>query len=416
MSELRQHRNVLIAACAGVGFSIAAIPPFVLSVFAGPMTRELGWTLQQYQTAGLFIPVGVLIAAPLGGWLLDRYGARRVAMGGLAAFAASVAGFSLVTRDPWTFYAAMLILTLAAAGVLPTTWTRIVNGVFDRQRGIALGIALSGSGVFATFGPTLAQTVIDSSGWRVAWLVLAALPLLIALPLVTAFVRLPGELPKTAANEAAQAKPTGEPVATSSTTDTALTPRAITRSRRFWTMILSYGLVSLSLGGFNANLVPILASEGLPMADAARVAGTLGLSLIVGRLVAGALIDRFPSPRVAAGAFSLPMLGAILLMGDSPSTAMLIACVALMGFAAGAEYDILAFMTARFFGLQHYGKIYAAMLMPISVATSGGAVLFGRIRDTTGSFEAAWPVALVLCGLGAALQLTLGRDRPTPGG
>jgi MFS family permease len=178
-------------------------------------------------------------------------------------------------------------------------------------------------------------------------------------------------------------------------------------------MIVSYGLVSLALGGFNANLVPILASEGLAMSEAAGVAGTLGLSLIVGRLVAGALIDRFPSPRVAAGAFSLPMLGALLLMGDSPSTGMLIACVALMGFAAGAEYDILAFMTARFFGLEHYGKIYASMLMPISVATSAGAVVFGRVRDTTGSFEAAWPVVLVLCGIGAAMQLTLGPDRPT---
>jgi MFS family permease len=397
MSELRQHRNVLIAACAGVGFGIAAIPPFVLSVFAGPMTRELGWTLQQFQMAGLFIPVGVLVAAPLGGWLLDRFGARRVAMAGLAAFAASVAGFSLVTRDPWSFYIAMLVLTVAAAGVLPTTWTRIINGAFDRQRGLALGIALSGSGVFATFGPTLAQTMIDTVGWRTAWLALAALPLLIALPLVAAFVHTRVETP---ASKPAAIAP-------------GLAPRVVMRSRRFWTMIVSYGLVSLALGGFNANLVPILASEGLAMSEAAGVAGTLGLSLIVGRLVAGALIDRFPSPRVAAGAFSLPMLGALLLMGDSPSTGMLIACVALMGFAAGAEYDILAFMTARFFGLEHYGKIYASMLMPISVATSAGAVVFGRVRDTTGSFEAAWPVVLVLCGIGAAMQLTLGPDRPT---
>jgi MFS family permease len=254
--------------------------------------------------AGLFIPVGVLVAAPLGGWLLDRFGARRVAMAGLAAFAASVAGFSLVTRDPWSFYIAMLVLTVAAAGVLPTTWTRIINGAFDRQRGLALGIALSGSGVFATFGPTLAQTMIDTVGWRTAWLVLAALPLLIALPLVAAFVHTRVETP---ASKPAAIAP-------------GLAPRVVMRSRRFWTMIVSYGLVSLALGGFNANLVPILASEGLAMSEAAGVAGTLGLSLIVGRLVAGALIDRFPSPRVAAGAFSLPMLGALLLMGDSPST------------------------------------------------------------------------------------------------
>ncbi|NDB16134.1 MAG: MFS transporter, partial [Gammaproteobacteria bacterium] len=188
MSELVRHRQVLIAAAAGVGLSIAGIPTFVLSVFAGPMTRDLGWTLQQFQTGGLFIALGVLVAAPLGGWLLDRYGPRRVAMTGLLAFAAGIAGVSRVGAEPWTFYLAILMLTLLAAGVLPTTWTRIVNGSFDRQRGIALGIALSGSGIFATFGPGLAQAVIDTAGWRMAWLALAALPACVALPLVWAFV------------------------------------------------------------------------------------------------------------------------------------------------------------------------------------------------------------------------------------
>ena len=116
MQEILRHRQVLVAACAGVAFSIAAIPPFVLSVFAGPMTREFGWTLQQFQWATFAVPLGVLIAAPVGGWLLDRYGPRRVALVGLAAFGASVAGLALSTAEPWTFYLAMLVLSVAAAG------------------------------------------------------------------------------------------------------------------------------------------------------------------------------------------------------------------------------------------------------------------------------------------------------------
>ncbi|MEY4848644.1 MAG: hypothetical protein RLZZ36_1757 [Pseudomonadota bacterium] len=116
MQEILRHRQVLVAACAGVAFSIAAIPPFVLSVFAGPMTREFGWTLQQFQWATFAVPLGVLIAAPVGGWLLDRYGPRRVALVGLAAFGASVAGLALSTAEAWTFYLAMLVLSVAAAG------------------------------------------------------------------------------------------------------------------------------------------------------------------------------------------------------------------------------------------------------------------------------------------------------------
>ena len=394
MQEILRHRQVLVAACAGVAFSIAAIPPFVLSVFAGPMTREFGWTLQQFQWATFAVPLGVLIAAPVGGWLLDRYGPRRVALVGLAAFGASVAGLALSTAEAWTFYLAMLILSLAAAGVLPTTWTRIINGSFDRQRGLALGITLSGSGIFATFGPSLAQFVIDLAGWRVAWLVLAALPVCVALPLVAAFIRSP------------QATVRGEVNATQ-----GVTLASAVGSQRFWVMIASFGAVSFCLGGFNANLVPVLMAEGLGAAQAATLAGTLGLAMITGRIVAGLLVDRFWSPGVAAVAFSLPLLGAALLMGEGLSTGALMLCVALMGFAAGAEYDVLAFMTSRFFGLAHYGKIYATMLVPISIATSAGAVAFGRIRDASGSFEAAWPVVLVVCGIGAALQLALGRPQ-----
>ena len=394
MQEILRHRQVLVAACAGVAFSIAAIPPFVLSVFAGPMTREFGWTLQQFQWATLAVPLGVLIAAPVGGWLLDRYGPRRVALVGLAAFGASVAGLALSTAEAWTFYLAMLVLSLAAAGVLPTTWTRIINGSFDRQRGVALGITLSGSGIFATFGPSLAQFVIDLAGWRVAWFVLAALPVCVALPLVAAFIRSP------------QATVRGEVSATQ-----GVTLASAIGSQRFWVMIASFGAVSFCLGGFNANLVPVLMAEGLGAAQAATLAGTLGLAMITGRIVAGFLVDRFWSPGVAAVAFSLPLLGAALLMGEGLSTGALMLCVALMGFAAGAEYDVLAFMTSRFFGLAHYGKIYATMLVPISIATSAGAVAFGRIRDASGSFEAAWPVFLVVCGTGAALQLALGRPQ-----
>ncbi|MBU3673146.1 MAG: MFS transporter [Sinobacteraceae bacterium] len=412
MQEIIRHRQVLLAACAGVGLSIAAIPPFVLSVFAGPMARDFGWSLQQFQTVTLAVPLGVLIAAPLGGWLLDRYGSRRVALTGLAAFAASVAGLALSTANPWTFYMAMFVLSIAAAGVLPTTWTRIINGTFDRQRGLALGITLSGSGVFATFGPALAQWVIDAAGWRVAWIVLAALPLCIALPLVAAFIK----------PEGAAASPAGAPSVaprapshqSGEQSQGGLALGAALRSRRFWIMVASFGAVSFCLGGFNANLVPILISEGLTSAEAARLAGTLGVSLITGRLIAGVMIDRFWPPGVAAIAFSLPLLGAMVLMGDSLTPTMLVLCVALMGFAAGAEYDVLAFMTSRYFGLTHYGKIYAVMLLPISIATSAGAVAFGRIRDGSSSFDAAWPVVLVVCGAGALLQLALGREQSQP--
>ena len=151
MNELWRQRGILLACMAGVGLSLAAIPPFVLSVFARPMTQEFGWSLQTYQTVNFFIPLGIIFASPLGGYLVDRYGPRRVALIGILAFSVGIAGFSVVTAAAWTFYLVMLALTLLASGILPITWTRLVNAHFLERRGLALGLTLSGSGIAAMF-------------------------------------------------------------------------------------------------------------------------------------------------------------------------------------------------------------------------------------------------------------------------
>jgi MFS family permease len=412
-SELRRHATILIAAAAGVGFSFAAIPPFVLSVFAGPMTREFGWSLQQYQTANLFVPLGILVAAPLGGALLDRYGVRRVALVGIVAYAISIAALSLVNAAPWTFYAAMFGAALLACGTLPTTWTRLVNACFDRQRGVALGIVLSGSGVVAIFAPALAQALIDSVGWRNAWLALALLPLVVAWPLAWRWVREAPASAGTAGADAAAAgaeSPAAAPLAGATLAGATLAEAL--RSRRFWLLAGSFAAVSLVMGGWNANLVPILEGQGLATTEAATLAGVLGLSIAIGRIAAGLLIDRFWAPGVAAIAFALPALGLLALLAGLSQTWMLALAVATFGLAQGAEFDFLAYLVSRFFGLAHYGKIYALLVLPITFATAIGTVVVGRARDLSGGFEGVFPLMIVLLIVSGVLQLLLGRYPP----
>ena len=401
--ELWRHRGILAAATTGMGLSIATMPPFVLGVFAGPMTRELGWTLQVFQTANLFTSLGILAAAPLGGLLLDRFGVRRVALTGIITYGVALAAFSQVSASAWTFYAIMLLVTLLSGGTLSITWTRLINANFVSRRGTALGIALSGSGLAATFLPALSYTLIVKLGWRSAWIALASLPLLIAWPMVWRFV---------AGKDAG--KDTGK-TATSTEQIRGAVPlagvnvRTALRMRQVWVLAGSLALMSFCLGGWTANLVPILMTKGLDAGAAAKLAGVLGLSLIFGRIGSGMLLDRFRAPAIAVLVFMLPAVGFNLLRIEQPTLLALGFAVALCGVAAGAEYDFLGYLVGRYFGLAHYGKIFGLIILPITVATSSGAVVVGRILDQHGSFMAALPALTILVTIGALLPLALGR-------
>ena len=157
---------------------ISALPAFVLGVFAGPMTGEFGWTLGSFQAGTLIYTFGVLLCSPLIGILCDRHGARAVACIGMPLSALGIAGFAFVQPSVWSWYAAMLVAAVLSSGTMPAVWTRMVNALFVERRGLALGLVLSGSGLFALFGAPFAQSLIENLGWRAAWVGLALLPLM----------------------------------------------------------------------------------------------------------------------------------------------------------------------------------------------------------------------------------------------
>ncbi len=188
-NELTRHWPALLAAGSGVMLGISAIPAFVLGVFAGPMTREFGWSLGAFQAGTLVFTLGILLTSSTVGALCDRHGARAVAFVGMPAGAIGVAALALTQPAPWTWWALMFVAALLGSGTVPTVWTRMVNALFERQRGLALGLVLSGSGLFALFGAPLANRLIEAWGWRGAWLGLALLPLIVGWAAVALWFR-----------------------------------------------------------------------------------------------------------------------------------------------------------------------------------------------------------------------------------
>ena len=135
----------------------------------------------------------------------------------------------------------------------------------------------------------------------------------------------------------------------------------------------------------------------------------MALGILAGRLLIGLLFDRFWAPGVAFPAMLLPALACFLLMGTANVLSTVMLGAFLLGFAAGAESDIIAFLAARYFGVAHYGAIYGALYVPFGIGSAISPILYGKVRDLTGGYDAMLTAAVVMFAAGGALLLTLGR-------
>lgn len=400
-SEISEHSGVLLACFVGMMFGVAAIPFYTLGIFAGPVTDATGWTMQQYQTAFTFIIAGTLFG-PLFGHFCDRFGARPVAIFSTIAFALSLASLGVAANmGLYAFYGAWAIMAIVGQGTGPVIWTHVIGHSFRKNRGLAFGIVLAGSGVFAAFGPALVTNLITVWGVNAAYGLLGALVILVAFPLVVIFLRTSDE--KSVSSEPDQ----------SALDEDGLTLKAALQNYRFYLIAASFFVIAFGVAGLISNMIPLLESGGVSLAEGSILVGLIGVSVISGRLIIGALLDRFWAPAVSALALLCPALACLLLLDDVTGWNATIA-ILLVGFAAGAEFDIVAFLATKYFGLRAYGKIYGLLFIALFVGAALAPPVFGRAFDTQGSyrsilliFATAIPVAaLCLLALGPYPRLT----------
>jgi predicted MFS family arabinose efflux permease len=182
------------------------------------------------------------------------------------------------------------------------------------------------------------------------------------------------------------------------------------RNPRFWLLNIALSMIVACVVTLVTNGVPLLRDKGLEAVDAARIFGSFGVSLILGRVVVGYLVDRLWAPGVAAVTLSLPALGCLLLgTSGANDTAWLVAGVMLVGIGAGAEFDLAAFLVSRYFGMRDYGRLFGIHLGLITLASTLAPWLFGQLYRSTGTYQAT----LMVCGpmflVGGLVLLALGR-------
>ena len=395
-NEFRRGWGVIAASMLGISCGLTSVPFYTFGVFAPHLAKAFGWSIGQIM-GGLSVTTLVVIgAAPAAGVLAQRFGERIVVMTSLVLFALAYMALALLDGRIGHFYAAFALIAAVGAGTLPMTWTRCVNRWFLWQRGLALGVAMMGTGVFGMLSKPYLAWAIGHWGWRGGYVALGLLPLLLALPVAAMLFRDPPGMAVVASLPADAVLP-------------GLTVAQALRQRAFWVLALALFPIAYSLAGMVPNLETILAEGGLAPGQILALTPLVGLSAIVGRLLGGYLLDRFWAPAVACVLLGLPALSCWILAKATLTSGVAAGAIALDGLALGIEFDVMAYLTARYFGLRSYGAIYGIFYVVFALGSGTAPMVFGMIRDHTHSFAPALEVAGVLLSGAAACLLLMGR-------
>jgi len=384
-SEFSRHWLLVLVCAVGIGVGVSSLPFYTQGLFIEAWIADFGWTRAQASLGILGSTLALAAVLPFIGSIVDRYGLVTPVMISLLGLSLAYVLLGMFVQSIATFVILAMLQAILGSASSPLAYTRAINAVFNKQRGLALGVALSGAGVAATFGPTLISNAIDAFGWRGAYYAMALFTLVVGAVIILVLSRLNGA--KTAVNIDMEAANRDFLVAKA--------------SRTYWTIMAAIFFLSLGLGGLMIHFVPILLDVGFPTNAAVKIAGVIGIAVVLGRLLVGFAVDRIFAPRVAiaillaciSGVLALALLGSVVA----------VPAAFVIGFSVGAEVDLIGYLVARYFGMHAYGQIYGRQYSTFLIATGLSPVILGAVRDATGTYTASLFTAAAFMVISAAL-------------
>ncbi len=370
----------------------------VFGLFLIPLTTQFSWPRSSVSFVLLIVAVAGALGYPIVGRLIDRHGARAVLLWGILLFAAAVASVALIGNSRGELYAAYAFIGIA--GTIPSgvTFTKVIAGWFDENRGLFLGIVGGlGNGVGAAISPLFVQAVIARHGWRGGYLGIGAVVLAIGFPVLLLWLRDPPSAAAPSVDDAV-------------TGDDNMTLQQARSTPTFWIILIAIALGAGSMTALFAHVVPMLIDRGVAVDRATLVLVTFSMVTAAWQVAVGFLLDRIPRPWIATP-FFLAALAGLTMFTLSSSFAGLLCAGALMGLGLGTEYGVLPYFLSRYFGVRHYGSISGAIYGVIVLLQGFTPFLMDLVFDRTGSYRPA--LVTIGAGLlaGALLVLRLPRFR-----
>lgn len=388
LGELRVHWRPLLSVVLGLSSGLV-MTSFVIGIMGNYLVEEFKWPKEQMAMVGA-LALGAVLLFPLVGRMTDVFGVRKTAMVGVIASPIFYLALSRIET-----LAAYAVLYALQASVLATTtppvYCRIIVQYFKQTRGLALGIATAGPAVAVAVGGPVLNNFVTDHGWRAGYVAIAIFTGVIG---TIALLMLP---PEQRDGQSTLAKP--------KTAKRDYT--RILRSYVFWILIVGILLCNLPQSIMMSQLALILAENGASGKDASIMISALAGGTIIGRLVSGVALDRFPAPIVATVGLAMSGLGLIVIASGFDARPALFLSVLLFGMSIGAESDVIAYMVVRNFGVKIYSSVHSILATSTAVAAVLGSVLLSLSLRHYGQYWQFLGVTGVLAVMASLLFLLI---------
>ena len=377
-------------------FAIVGLALYGLPYYYDYMVHDFGWTRTQVTSGNA---LSKLVVGPLfgffAGWIVDRFGPRRLMLVGIAMAGVALIGLGNMNAL-WMFYFFYLLNALGyvCAGPLPNQV--LLTRWFDKSRGKAMGFAYLGIGIGGFLVFQISKVLVPAVGWHKALTILGVLIIVIASPLVF-FI-----------------KESPNPVASSVKAATPTAPMSWAFKSPLFYLLAIGSMCSIgAVGGANQHLKLFMTLD-LRFTDgqAANVASLVLISSLIGRLLMGWLADHLPKKYVMMIIYLLVAGGiSLLFFAKTPGVIYLFAIV--FGIGLGGDYMIIPLMAAELFGVKIMGRLMGIVLTADGVAEALAPLLVARLRDKTSSYVIGFTVLVGLALIGSVAVALLPK-KPSP--
>jgi MFS family permease len=330
------------------------------------------------------------ICQPLVGILIDRIGAKKILVGGIALLGISLIPFSFVT-SLWQIYLLYgLLMSFGLAAASPVLATSIVGRWFTTKRGLAMSVATSGSAFGQLLIVPIATWIMLTTSWQTTYRVLAVALLVVAVPLSAIFLR---DAPRAAA--AGEVPPAED----------GLTLREAIAHPAFWILAFGFVVCGWTMAFPNTHFLAYADDMGMSVLHAANTISATAIFSVLGSVLLGLAADRFQRTSVLALTYALRGLAFLLLL-LLPAGNLLYVYGLVLGISWTATTPLTAAIAADRYGPKHLGFIFGSLFTFMNLGFGFGSFLGGVIFEASGGYQTALIVNVVL-GVAAAIAAAL---------
>lgn len=396
--EGQERRAVVGAVACGMVFSGGPLIFATFAIFLLPLEQAFGWSRGAISLSLVLYSVVLATVTPLAGRLVDTHGPRALLPAAIAALALIMCGLATLRGSLIEFYALFMLAGGVSAFCGPVVYAKIISGLSEQRRGLALGAVIGGSAAIGgAVMVQLSSQLIAVAGWREARGALAALTLVVPVLVVLRF--LPRRI--------------GQPSRENGDAVSGVTSAEARRDPRLW-LLAAIGFCSTgAISGSSIHMVAMGVERGQSAILAANTYSIYLLVTLVGRIGSGWILDRTRGPLAGSAIFAGGAV-CLALLSQGEGTAVLAGSL-LLGLVSGSNYSLASFWSSRYWGVRHFGEIYGWVFSGIAAGAAGGPFLMGLIFDRTGGYASALAAGQWVLAICAAAALLLGRYRfPAP--